>query len=89
MPLTKEVKTELVAKYGASATDTGKSEVQIALLTQRINDITGHLKANVKDHHARRGLMMLVGKRRRLLDYLMREDIARYRTIIAQLEIRK
>ena len=62
MPLTKEVKAELIAKYGASATDTGKSEVQIALLTQRINDITGHLKANVKDHHARRGLMMLVGK---------------------------
>lgn len=89
MPLTKEVKAEIIAKYGASKTDSGKTEVQIALLTQRINDITEHLKANTKDYDSRRGLMMLVGKRRRFLDYLMKEDIERYRSIIAQLEIRK
>ena len=89
MPLTKEVKAEIVAKHGASTKDTGKTEVQIALITKRINDITGHLKLHLKDHHARRGLMMLVGQRRRLLDYLMKVDINRYRTVIAELEIRK
>ncbi|MCK6601102.1 MAG: 30S ribosomal protein S15 [Bacteroidetes bacterium] len=89
MALAKEIKQEIVSKHGDDTKDTGKSEVQIAIFTRRINDITEHLKANPKDHAGRRGLMLLVGKRRRLLDYLMKTDIARYRTIISQLEIRK
>ena len=87
--MTKEQKSELIKKYGANAKDSGKSEVQIALLTQRINDLTDHFNAHKKDHHSRRGLMMMVGKRRRLLDYLMRKDISRYRAIIKELNIRK
>jgi small subunit ribosomal protein S15 len=79
----------LVKKYGASEKDTGKSEVQIALLTKRINDLTDHFNKHAKDHHSRRGLMMMVGKRRRLLDYLMKKDIGRYREIIKELNIRK
>jgi len=89
MALEKEVKQEIITKHGDDAKDTGKTEVQIAIFTRRINDITEHLKKNQKDHAGRRGLMLLVGKRRRLLDYLMKSDITRYRTIISQLEIRK
>lgn len=87
--MTKEEKLELVKKYGANDKDSGKAEVQIALLTKRINDLTDHFNAHKKDHHSRRGLMMMVGKRRRLLDYLMQKDIARYRAIIKDLNIRK
>jgi small subunit ribosomal protein S15 len=87
--MTKEEKLEIVKKYGANEKDSGKAEVQIALLTKRINDLTDHFNAHKKDHHSRRGLMMMVGKRRRLLDYLMDKDIARYRAIIKELNIRK
>jgi small subunit ribosomal protein S15 len=87
--MTKEEKLEIISKYGKDANDSGKSEVQIALLTKRINDLTSHFDAHKKDHHSRRGLMMMVGKRRRLLDYLIKKDIARYRAIIKELNIRK
>ncbi len=87
--MTKEEKLEIVKKYGANNKDSGKSEVQIALLTKRINDLTSHFDKHKKDHHSRRGLMMMVGKRRRLLDYLSRKDIERYRSIIKELNIRK
>ena len=87
--MTKEEKLELIKKYGTDENDSGKSEVQIALLTKRINDLTSHFDAHKKDHHSRRGLMMMVGKRRRLLDYLVDKDIERYRTIIKELNIRK
>jgi small subunit ribosomal protein S15 len=87
--MTKEQKLELIKKYGGNEKDSGKSEVQVALLTARINELTTHFDAHKKDHHSRRGLMMMVGKRRRLLDYLMRKDIERYRAIIKELNIRK
>jgi small subunit ribosomal protein S15 len=87
--MTKEEKLGLVKKYGTGENDTGRSEVQIALLTKRINDLTDHFNKHMKDHHSRRGLMMMVGKRRRLLDYLMKKDIERYRSIIKELNIRK
>ena len=87
--MTKEEKLEIVKKYGKDEKDSGKSEVQIALLTKRINDLTSHFDVHKKDHHSRRGLMMMVGKRRRLLDYLMKKDISRYRAIIKDLNIRK
>jgi small subunit ribosomal protein S15 len=87
--MTKEEKLEVIKKYGTNENDSGKSEVQIALLTKRINDLTSHFDAHKKDHHSRRGLMMMVGKRRRLLDYLVDKDIERYRTIIKELNIRK
>jgi len=87
--MTKEEKLELVKKFGKNEKDSGKSEVQIALLTKRINDLTEHFNVHKKDHHSRRGLMMMVGKRRRLLDYLADKDIERYRTIIKELNIRK
>jgi small subunit ribosomal protein S15 len=87
--MTKEEKLELIKKYGTNENDSGKSEVQIALLTKRINDLTSHFNAHNKDHHSRRGLMMMVGKRRRLLDYLADKEIERYRTIIKELNIRK
>ena len=87
--MTKEEKLEIIKKYGYNENDSGKSEVQIALLTKRINDLTSHFNAHKKDHHSRRGLMMMVGKRRRLLDYLINKDIERYRTIIKELNIRK
>jgi len=87
--MTKEEKQEIIKKFGKSENDSGKSEVQIALLTKRINDLTAHFNAHKKDHHSRRGLMMMVGKRRRLLDYLTAKDIERYRTIIKELNIRK
>jgi len=89
MPITKEEKLELIKKYGKSESDSGTSEVQIAILTKRINDLTGHFASHKKDHHSRRGLMMMVGKRRRLLDYLASKDIERYRRIIKELNIRK
>ncbi len=87
--MTKEEKQEIIKKFGKSEDDSGKSEVQIALLTKRINDLTDHFNVHKKDHHSRRGLMMMVGKRRRLLDYLTAKDIERYRTIIKELNIRK
>lgn len=87
--MTKEQKLELIKKFGGSEKDTGKSEVQIAILTKRINDLTDHFNKHSKDHHSRRGLMMMVGKRRRLLDYLMKKDMGRYREIIKNLNIRK
>ncbi len=87
--ITKERKQELITEHGASDADTGTTEVQIALFTARINDLTGHLKTHQKDHASRRGLLKLVGKRRRLLDYLAGRDIERYRAVIARLGIRK
>lgn len=87
--MTQEEKLEIIKKFGKDEKDSGKAEVQIALITKRINDLTGHFDAHKKDHHSRRGLMMLVGKRRKLLDYLIKKDISRYRTIIKELNIRK
>lgn len=87
--MTKEEKQEIINRFGENEKDSGKSEVQIALLTKRINDLTQHFNVHKKDHHSRRGLMMIVGKRRRLLDYLIKNDINRYRTIIKELKIRK
>jgi len=87
--MTNEQKLELIKEYGANEKDSGKTEVQIALLTHRINELTSHFEEHKKDHHSRRGLLMMVGKRRRLLDYLKRKDIERYRTIIKELNIRK
>ena len=89
MTLTKEKKAELVSKYGRADGDTGSAEVQVALLTERINDLTGHLREHSKDHHSRRGLLMLVGKRRRLLRYLERNDLERYRSLVAELGLRR
>ena len=88
MLLTEE-KDAIIKEYARSEGDTGSPEVQIALLTRRINDLTEHLKINKKDHHSRRGLLKMVGKRRNLLNYLTKTDIERYRTIIAKLGIRK
>jgi small subunit ribosomal protein S15 len=87
--MTKEEKVEIIKKYGRNENDSGRPEVQIALLTKRINDLTNHFDNHKKDHHSRRGLMMMVGKRRRLLDYLVNKDIERYRAIIKDLNIRK
>ncbi|MGA9121414.1 MAG: 30S ribosomal protein S15 [Bacteroidota bacterium] len=89
MAITKEQKAEVVKKYGKSETDTGAPEVQIALLTARINDLAPHFEKFKKDHHSRVGLLKMVGKRRRLLDYLQEMNIDRYRKIIADLQIRK
>ena len=89
MTLTQERKRELIEQFGDSSNDTGKPEVQVALLTERINQLTDHLRTHRKDHHSRRGLLMLVGRRRRLLDYLQREDLERYRTIIRELGLRR
>ena len=89
MPLTQEKKAELIDKYGRSPGDTGSAEVQVALLTERVNELTEHLRGNPKDHHSRRGLLMLVGKRRRLLRYLERSDLERYRALVAELGIRR
>ena len=87
--MTQEEKTALMAEYATHEGDTGSPEVQVALLTKRINDLTGHLKVHKKDHHSRRGLLMMVGHRRNLLNYLMKKDIERYRSLIARLGIRK
>ncbi len=85
----KNTKAEIIAKYATHEGDTGSPEVQIALLTYRINHLTEHLKIHHKDHHSRRGLLQMVGTRRSLLNYLKELDIERYRNILAQLEIRK
>lgn len=89
MALTPERKKEIIAKFGNSANDTGSPEAQVALLSQRIDDITEHLKTNPHDHHNRRGLLLLVGRRRRILQYLSKTDINRYRAIIDKLGIRR
>ena len=88
MALTKEVKAAIIAEYGKDANDSGSAEVQVALLTQRIKDLTEHLKSHKGDHHTRRGLLKLVGQRRRLLNYIKNRDIEEYRTLIAKLGIR-
>ncbi|UCG10892.1 MAG: 30S ribosomal protein S15 [Dehalococcoidia bacterium] len=85
----KEKKTGIVSQFRHSEKDTGSTEVQIALLTERINQLTEHMAANRHDYHTQRGLLKLVGKRRRLLDYLNREDVERYRSLIAKLGLRK
>ncbi|HEX9006304.1 MAG TPA: 30S ribosomal protein S15 [Bacteroidota bacterium] len=89
MAIMKEQKAEIVRKYGKNDKDTGTPEVQIALLTARINDLTPHFEKFSKDHHSRVGLLKMVGKRRRLLDYLQEKNVERYRKIIADLQIRK
>jgi len=89
MSITKEKRLELVKKYGEKETDSGKTEVQIAILTTRISNLTEHLKTHKKDHHSRRGLLKLVGKRRSLLDYLKKNELERYRSIIKELGIRR
>ena len=87
--ISKEKKAELIAAYGRKEGDTGSPEVQIAILTERIRELTEHLKANPKDHHSRRGLLMMVGQRRGLLSYLKRTDLEGYRALIEQLGLRK
>ena len=87
--ISKEKKAEIIAAYGRKPGDTGSPEVQIAILTERITELTEHLKDNPKDHHSRRGLLKMVGQRRGLLDYLKRNDIEAYRNLIARLGIRK
>ncbi len=82
-------KKEIIAQYGTSATDTGSPETQVALLSKRIEELTEHLKANKNDHHNRRGLLLMVGKRRRILQYLAKTDVTRYRAIIEKLGIRR
>ena len=89
MALQKDIKQEIITTYAVHEGDTGSPEVQIAILTNRINSLTEHLKANPKDHHSRRGLLKMVGHRRNLLAYLQKKDIERYRAIIAKLGIRK
>jgi small subunit ribosomal protein S15 len=89
MTLTSERKQELISRFGDGPGDTGKAEVQIALLTARINDLTQHLRTHSKDHHSRRGLLMLVGRRRRFLNYLQRDDLERYRSLIRELGLRR
>ena len=87
--VTKEMKQEIVEKYGKTPGDTGSPEVQVALLTARISDLTEHLKVHKKDHHSRRGLLKMVGQRRGLLDYLKKTDIERYRAIVEKLGLRR
>lgn len=89
MAYTKEVKQGIISDYRIHDSDTGSPEVQVALLTERINQLTEHFKTHAKDHHSRRGLLKLVGRRRRLLDYLKSQDFERYRTTIERLGIRK
>ncbi len=89
MSLTKEAKLDIVGKHGRHGTDTGSPEVQIALLTTRINELTEHLRAHSKDHTSRRGLLKLVGQRRRLLNYLQRENLEGYRALIKELGLRR
>ena len=87
--ITPEIKAELIKEYGKNEADTGSVEVQVAILTYRIKELTEHLKTNQKDHHSRRGLLKMVGKRRGLLDYLKKKDIEAYRQLIERLGIRK
>ena len=89
MTLTVEQKQEIVSRHGKDAGDTGSTEVQVALLTARINHLTEHLRDHKKDHHSRRGLLMLVGQRRRLLKYLQKKDLDRYRALIQELGLRR
>ena len=89
MGLSNQEKQDIVSKYKVHDTDTGSAEVQIALLSTRISQLTGHFKTHHKDHHSRRGLLKMVGRRRRLLDYVKSKDVERYRTIIKELGIRK
>jgi len=89
VPLTKETKQGVIQKYGRGDNDTGSPEVQVALLTARINELTEHLREHKKDHHSRRGLLMLVGQRRRLLNYLNRRDVDRYRGLVKELGLRR
>lgn len=89
MPLTKEQKSEIASKYGRSKTDTGSADVQIAILTASINQLTEHLKTHKKDHHSRRGLLLQVGQRRRLLNYLQTTDLDRYRKLLTELGLRR
>jgi small subunit ribosomal protein S15 len=89
VPLTKEQKSELAVKYGRGANDTGSADVQVAILTASINQLTEHLKIHKKDHHSRRGLLMQVGQRRRLLAYLQNKDLERYRKLIGDLGLRR
>jgi small subunit ribosomal protein S15 len=89
MALASDVKKQIIAEYGTGEGDTGSTEVQIAMLSKRISDLTEHLKTHKHDHHTRRGLLLLVGRRRRMLDYLAKTDIARYRSIIERLGLRR
>lgn len=89
MGLPKEVKQDIMTENARSDGDTGSPEVQVAVLTKRISDLTEHLKTHSKDHHSRRGLLVMVGRRRRLLDYLRREDVERYRALIGKLGLRR
>ncbi len=89
MSITKEEKTALIKEYGENEKDTGSTSVQVAILTTQIRNLTGHLQAFKKDHHSRRGLLKMVGQRRRLLRYLQKEDIAQYKALIEKLNIRK
>ena len=89
MSITAERKAELMKEFATKEGDTGSPEVQVALLTARINDLTGHFKSHVKDHHSRRGLLRMVSRRRKLLDYLRRSDVDRYRKVIESLGLRK
>ena len=89
MPLTKDKKQELVGKHGRADKDTGSPEVQVAMLTERINELTEHLRTHTKDHHSRVGLLKMVGRRRRLLRYLERNDLERYRSLVSELGLRR
>ena len=89
MPLDSDVKKQIITEHGSSASDSGSAEVQVALLSQRISDLTEHLKSHKHDHHSRRGLLLLVGRRRRLLNYLQKTDITRYRSLIERLGLRR
>jgi small subunit ribosomal protein S15 len=89
MTVTAERKRELVSRFGRGESDTGTTEVQVALLTDRINDLTEHLRSHSKDHHSRRGLLKMVGRRRRLLRYLQRSNVERYRELVRELGLRR
>jgi small subunit ribosomal protein S15 len=89
VPLAQDVKKQIISEYGSVEGDTGSPEVQVALLSRRISDLTEHLKLHKHDHHSRRGLLLLVGQRRRLLNYLAKTDITRYRSIVERLGLRR
>lgn len=89
MTLTQERKLDIIKQFGENEQDTGNTRVQVALLTERINELTEHLRSHKKDHHSRRGLLMLVGQRRRLLNYLQRDDLEGYRALVKELGLRK
>jgi small subunit ribosomal protein S15 len=89
MTITKDEKQQIIVEHARSTGDTGSAEVQIAVLTRRIQELTDHLKLHAQDHHSRRGLLMMVGRRRRLLEYLRRKDVQRYRDIVAKLGLRR